>query len=174
MGIKLKKKTCLLYITVVASGILAINGVSAYLTDSDYAGNIFRIGTNTIEGREEFETPVVGEITTKTPRAENTGSVDCYVRAFVSLSDHRAAGYIDYYTNGLEGILGTGWEEWEDNYYYYTPILSSGEVTTPLFTGIRLLEDLPSELTDVSIDVYFESAQAEGATDAWEAFEQIR
>ena len=166
------RKTILFYISIAAAAVLMAS-LSAYLTDSDTAANNFRIGTNTIEAKEEFTTPAIGEITAKTPRVENTGKVNCYVRAFIFLSDHRVAEYIDYYTNGLKGIRGTGWAEWEDGYYYYTPVLAPGEETTPLFTGIQLLEELPEELTDVSIDIYFESVQAEGTGDAREAFERI-
>ena len=163
------RKTILFYISIAAAAVLMAS-LSAYLIDSDTAANNFRIGTNTIEAKEEFTTPAIGEITAKTPRVENTGKVNCYVRAFIFLSDHRVAEYIDYYTNGLKGIRGTGWE---DGYYYYTPVLAPGEETTPLFTGIQLLEELPEELTDVSIDIYFESVQAEGTGDAREAFERI-
>lgn len=154
--------------------VVLSESMNAYLEDSDEISNLMRIGINTIQAKEEFETPSPGKITRKSPRAQNTGSVKCHVRAWICLSDHRAAKYIEYYTNGVKGILGENWEEGEDGYYYYTPVLSSGETTAPIFTDIQMLETLPPKLADITIDIYFESVQAEGAKAAQEAFEKIK
>ena len=70
------RKTILFYISIAAAAVLMAS-LSAYLIDSDTAANNFRIGTNTIEAKEEFTTPAIGEITAKTPRVENTGKVYC-------------------------------------------------------------------------------------------------
>lgn len=51
--------------------------------------------------------------------------------------------------------------------------LRRGKRPRPCSPASQLLEELPEELTDVSIDIYFESVQAEGTGDAREAFERI-
>lgn len=47
------RKTILFYISIAAAAVLMAS-LSAYLIDSDTAANNFRIGTNTIEAKEEF------------------------------------------------------------------------------------------------------------------------
>ena len=155
----------------LAASFLLAGGVRAYFADGDGALNSFRIGVNTITPEEEFEPPQPGSVTVKKPWARNTGSVSCYVRARVLLSDSRAGDYIHYQTQGEEGIRGEGWSLGEDGYYYFQNPIAPGEETGPLFTGIYMEEELPRELDGTTVDVYFESVQAQGADRAEEAFE---
>ena len=150
---------------------LLVGGVNAYFADGDTALNQFRIGVNTITPEEEYEPPVPGKVTVKKPWARNTGRVSCYVRARVLLSDSRAEKYISYRTQQKEGIQGEDWDLAGDGYYYFQNPLAPGEETSCLFTGIYMEEELPQELEGTTVDVYFESVQAEGAEDPQEAFQ---
>ena len=171
-----KSKWAVSIIFVTAVSLMAADA-SAYLTGSDTVSNRFSFGSNCIAAKEEFQTPEAGKVTVKTPRVENTGTSDCYVRAYVALSDSRAGEYLEYRTGGNPGISGIGWEWSEtDGYYYYKEVLHPGDETKPLFTGIRLLSALPERLTDVTIDVYFESVQSAepGNECAQKAFEKLQ
>ena len=124
------------------------------------------IDINTIVPKEEFEEPEPGQETCKNPKAVNTGSVPCYVRAKVFLSDSRIA--LDY-----EDYLNTGAWRKEDGWYYYNGILQPGETTPALFDRILLMEDIPEEVQEAQLNVVFASVQSEGFDDAAGAFASL-
>lgn len=168
----MQKRTVKIILAILSLMICA-GGILAYLTATDKKVNTIGIHNNTIEIREEFEKPEPGKKTVKSPKAENTGTVDCYVRARVLLSDSRAASYIEYYNGNQLGWNMDDWEENEDGWLYYKYDLKVGKQTAPIFTHIKLLEELPEELKDVSIDVIFESVQSKTYSDKYEAFRSI-
>lgn len=171
---KLKKLAAAAAVVLgVAAAILGIGSVMAYLADGDKAVNAFSIGSNTIVPDEPFEPAVPGKKTVKEPKAENTGTVDCYVRAKVLLSDSRAEEYITYYTGSTEGFNTKDWAEGKDGWMYYDRPIVPGEKTPAVFTHIRLRKDIPDPIKDVAIDVIFESVQSEGFEDAKTAFQSI-
>ena len=173
----MKKRKWLTAAVFVAAVLLTAANAAAYLTDFDTASNGFSFGSNIIVSKEEFQPPEIGAVTSKTPRAKNTGTVDSYVRAYIALSDSRAGQYLEYRTGGNSGISGNGWELSEtDGYYYYKDVLQPGDETEPLFTGIKLLTGLPAGLADTTIDVYFESVQAVGPGEdcAQNAFKKLQ
>ena len=157
----------------VATVILGIGSMMAYLADGDKAVNAFSIGSNTIVPDEPFDPVEPGKKTVKEPKAENTGTVECYVRAKVLLSDSRADGYITYYTSSTEGFNTKAWREDTDGWMYYSDPVSPGEKTPPVFTHIKLKQDIPDSIKDTAIDVIFESVQSEGFEDAETAFKSI-
>lgn len=150
--------------------LAVIAAAGAYLADKDRKENRFSVGNNEIIVDETFESAEPGSRTVKKPRAKNTGSVDCYVRGRIVLSDSRASEYIGYYMNESSGINTDDWTEGEDGWFYYHKILKTGEKTSPVFTHIQLQENIPDTLKDFTIDVLFESVQSDGFADAQEAF----
>lgn len=159
--------------TVLLFVLLAViaAAVSAYLADGDRKENHFSVGNNKIIVDETYEPVEPGSKTVKKPQAENTGSVECYVRGRIILSNSRAAEFMDYYMDGSSGMNTEDWREGEDGWFYYQKILNTGEKTSPLFTHIRLKENIPDVLKDFTIDVIFESVQSEGFEDVREAFD---
>ncbi len=157
----------------LAAGIFGAGSIFAYLSDGDRANNAFSVGSNTIVPEEPFDPVEPGKKTVKEPKAGNTGTVDCYVRAKVLLSDSRAEEYLTYYTSSTEGFNKTVWSEEQDGWLYCEKPIAPGEKTAPVFTHIKLKEELPEELKDVAIDVIFESVQSEGFADAKTAFTAV-
>ncbi|WP_251391130.1 hypothetical protein [Mediterraneibacter agrestimuris] len=157
----------------VAAAILGIGSVMAYLSDGDRAVNAFSIGSNEIVPDEPFDPVEPGKKTVKEPKAENTGTVDCYVRAKVLLSDSRAGEYITYYTGSTEGFHTKAWVKAEDGWMYYGDPVAPGEKTPAVFTHIKLKQDIPDFIKDAAIDVVFESVQSDGFEDAETAFKSI-
>lgn len=153
--------------------MLGAGSIFAYLSDGDHAHNVFSIGSNTIVPEEPFDPVEPGKKTVKEPKAENTGTVDCYVRAKVLLSDSRVEEYLTYYTSSMEGVNKTVWNEDKDGWLYCEKSIAPGEKTAPVFTHIKLKEELPEEIKDVAIDVVFESVQSEGFEDAKTAFTAV-
>lgn len=159
-------------ISFVIAMIFSVPKIYAYFADGDNKDNELRIGYNTIEIKEDFEDPSPGKKTVKKPMAVNTGTVDCYIRGKVTLSDSRVETYIDYYTDSTIGF-NDSWRESSDGWFYYYDILKPSETSDPIFTHIFLAEDCPEELKGFAIDVIFESVQSDGFSNAQKAFLSI-
>ncbi len=162
------------YFLVIASGVLALSvaAVYAFFADGDRAVNHMKAGKNEIVIKESFEQPKPGKRTKKEPQIENTGTVDCYVRCKILLSDSRAEPYLHFYTGKKSGF-GESWEMKEDGWLYYQGILQVAKISQPLFTHIELAEEMPDEWKSFEIDVVSESVQAEGFADAVSAFRAV-
>lgn len=161
------------HIVIVVMLAIGVSRTLAYFTATDEKINTIKIAHNQIIPVEEFERPIIGEKTVKKPQAKNVGNIDCYVRARILLSDSRAERSIEYCYKNTLGFNGTDWSENADGWLYYRLALGAGEVTTPVFDHIRLAENVPSEISELNIDVIFESVQSEGFSNAIEAFEAI-
>lgn len=157
---------------VILLGI-SVGAAAAYFTDGDTKDNQFTIGVNTITPDEEFDPVEPGKKTVKKPRAFNSGSVNCYVRAKVFLTDSRASSYLEYFHEDVPGFNTKEWRENSDGWLYYGEILPVGESSAPIFTHVKLREELPEEIADVSIDVVYESVQSDGFANAAKAFEAV-
>lgn len=153
--------------------VISASAAAAYFADGDEKENLFTIGANTITPEEEFEPVEPGKKTVKEPRAFNSGAVNCYVRSKVLLTDSRAASYLEYFHGDTPGFNTADWVENNDGWLYYSKILPVGESSSPIFTHIKLKEELPEEIADVSINVVYESVQSDGFTDAAKAFDAV-
>lgn len=170
------KRQCKKFIaSIVITMVLVVNvgGALAYLTASSKKSNTIEIAQNEIVAIEEFEQPIPGEKTVKRPQAENVGNVDCYVRAKILLSDSRAESYLEYYYENALGFNYADWSENIDGWLYYQSVLGVGQLTAPIFDHIKLNEAISSEISELHIDVLFESVQSEGFSNPIEAFGTI-
>ena len=147
-----------------------ISPIHAYLEDREEIVNSMVIGENEIIPEEAFETPVRGKKTVKEPKVKNTGTVDCYVRAKVLVSDSRALDYFTYYDDENFGFHTEDWITEEDGWIYYKNILKPGESSSPIFTHILLSNNIPDHLLGFSIDIVFESVQTEHFLNSKDAF----
>lgn len=159
--------------SLIIATIFFLPKIYAYFIDGDNKNNEFKIGYNTIEIEEDFENPSPGEKTVKKPKAVNTGTIDCYIRGKVILSDSRVETYIDYYTEDTIGF-NDSWNESADGWFYYDDIVKPSEASDPIFTHILLAGDCPEELKGFTIDVIFESVQSDGFNNARKAFYSIK
>ena len=129
-----------------------ITGTSAYMTDHAEKVNCITVGWNTTEIEEEFPSPTPaapGDTVAKKVRIRNTGSVPCYIRAALLVSEGTVT----------PGEMDTDlWIDGEDGYYYYRDVVQPGDSTTELFTGVRI--DQEPEGDTVAVTVYEESVQA--------------
>lgn len=147
--------------------------MNAYFSDTDEAMNRMVIGNNKIRIEEVFQEPFIGEKTIKEPKVENTGSVDCYVRGRILLSDSRAEIYLKYFNEEHAGINTTDWEADSDGWIYYKNVLKVGETTAPVFTHIKLAEEFPQILEGFTVDLVFESIQVNEFSNSKEAFASL-
>lgn len=171
---KFRKWAAIIAVLFTVTAVLCgIGSVMAYLADGDKAENPFSIGNNTITVEEPFEPVVPGKKTVKRPSAVNTGTIDCYVRAKILLSDSRAGSYITYYHNSTKGMNVKDWKQDLDGWLYYNRSIAPGEQTPALFTHIELKQEIPEGMKDVAIDVVFESVQSDGFEDPKTAFQSI-
>lgn len=135
----------------VVIALLMISGTSAYMTDHREIINRITAGCNETGTEEEFPEPepvIPGESVIKKVRVRNRGSVECYVRVSVLVSEGTVV---------LEGLDMKNWVQ-ENGFYYYRSTLKPGENTTYLFTGIKT--DKTADGESVTVTVAEESIQA--------------
>lgn len=174
-------RRCLVAMTAVA--LVGIGGTWAYFIHMQSLQNAFSVGTNTITVTEEFEPPKemeTGEnVFKKKVQIENTGTVPCFVRAFVDFSDSGITNISQISPDGTNYYpaseytkhLPEGWvyiPEEENSgssnsllggYYYYTEIVDPGRKTVPLFEKVKTHFDTVDQIVDYDMIVYSESVQ---------------
>lgn len=168
-GIYLKK---LMIALLAASLLLGVGtGISyAYLTAWDSADNRFETSDVEIAVDETFVPPqefTPGKVITKEPRLKNTAKALCYVRAQVRFSDSDMQ-------NLCEPLqIGSGWEDGNDGYYYWTKKLGAGESTAPLFSNVTLKNTSADQAEPFEIYVYGEAVACENKSmqEAWQKME---
>lgn len=172
-GKAMKKKIFFLLTALICLLMITAEDTTAYLMDAEEKVNTFVIGNNEITIEELFDPPQKGQTTVKKPVIKNIGMTDCYVRARILLSDSRAADYFSYEKDPSFGFQENVWDEAEDGWLYYQPVLKIGETTAPLFTHIRLSDSIPDLFLGFRIDVVCESVQSEGFQNSQEAFSAL-
>ena len=158
--------------------VLPKDVTSSYFSDTGSLTSQLTVGTCEIEIVEEFDPPeeiTVGDTTfTKTVQIQNTGTIPAYIRVFCDYSTYDMKKYCSVNTgtewvdaSELHNHLPDGWvyiDESDDTlgyYYYYTKELEPNELTTPLFTEVKV--SVPAEdeslITPFDIIVYSEAVQ---------------
>lgn len=141
----------------------------AYLTHVETKENRMTIGHNDVMIEEDFTPPKGWGSDTeyeKVVKVRNKGSVPCYIRVYVALSDTDIPAVLDHDT--------TQWGQKSDGYWYYDSIVDPGAATSPLFTKVSIGDAGAEQLKTFDIIVYAESVQAEGYSDARSAFAGIQ
>ena len=178
----------LLFIFRMLSCFSGLSGdrILAFLTCTVFSNDTLSVGTNTIEIQEsggfpDSVTPGSPTSSDNTVSVRNTGTVPCFVRMKIIISNSRLSDHITF--NGLNTSLWDGschgpgeFDPDSDDrlfgYYYYTDPLDPGSETVPLLTGIYIdSETDESMLMNYGIRLYAESIQAGSDTswrDAWE------
>lgn len=183
----MKKKLFTVALAVIIA-VTAITGASlAYMKDAEETKNVFTVGDVDIiltepkwdaTGKAEAEDAYPGEPLAKDPTITNAGSNPCFVRIKVENLDQYVAKYgvdglIMYRTDYVDGALGTNWVLHTDGYFYYTKVLAVGETTDALFDQIVIPFVLENSEKALSIDVYAEAVQAQGAKPSFTAVQAM-
>lgn len=92
---------------------------------------------------DEVAGPVKNNLT-----IQNSGLTDGYIRAAIVGYWVNSNGDIVFPWNETEygtfsGLPGSGWTKGNDGFYYYGPLVMSGDYTTPLFTSYTLNRESP-------------------------------
>lgn len=177
---KTKKRAAIgiLCAAVVLSSIAAL----AYFNDMSGLTNDFQVGKNSIKLIEQYEPPK--EINTgdnvfiKEIQFENTGNVDCYIRAFMDFSDSevKKSAFLSTEAEGDDSWIKadefekTPPENWEyisldgidgdkllGGYYYYKIPLKPGEKTSYLLRRVNAEFDSAEQVKAFDIIVSAES-----------------
>ncbi len=170
---KIFNKQKIKYFVIIAITMTTFLTIAAYLTDNDFANNSFQNAIEKVEIVEEFDPPkklVPGISFTKKPSVKNTGTIPCYVRVFAEVDDSRIESSLNIDFNSAD------WTEKQvDGYYYYKKVLNPNETTTPLFTRVKVSDDVDEkELTDFNIIVFTDTVQSEGYENMEKAFKLER
>ena len=173
------KKKIVSLVLVAALAFTALVGTTlAYFTDkTETAKNTFTVGNVDIKLEEpawpasgEKDAPEVypGEALAKDPTVTNIGKNPCFVRVKVTgLDQFGNKGEITLrHGNYVAGYDSTNWTLY-NGYYYYNKVLAIGTVTEPLFNQIVMPVGLTGGEATVSIDIYAEAVQAQGAKASW-------
>ena len=162
--------------------------VLAFLTWNASSQDVLTAGYNSIEIVEsgsfpDSASPGAAVSSDNTVAVRNTGTVPCFVRLKVIISNDRLAEHITYegMNSGVWSSEKVGTAHYDPDtddrlygYYYYTRLLEPGSVSEPLLTGLSMDSGTDEEmLMNFGIDLYAESIQA-GAAQAWqEAWEDL-
>ena len=154
---------------------------NAYMTDYTVRSNPVTPGQNVTRITEIFppgppqdlgENPTYSKnVQISAPTIAGTNA-DCFIRARILFSNSDIGNAV-----ALTGT-GAGWVKQSDGYYYYTPRVAEGGITTSLFNTVSIRSDQIPEnskkyIKDFSITVYEESVQAGNHTSysqAWAEF----
>ena len=173
------KKKIVSLVLVAALAFTALVGTTlAYFTDkTETAKNTFTVGNVDIKLEEpawpasgEKDAPEVypGEALAKDPTVTNIGNNPCFVRVKVTgLNQFGNKGEITLrHGNYVAGYDSTNWTLY-NGYYYYNKVLATKATTEPLFNQIVMPVGLTGGEATVSIDIYAEAVQAQGAKASW-------
>lgn len=146
---------------------LAVPVSVALFVSGNSVKNVFTVGENNSHIEEAFgsyDSFEKGKSYEKRMAVKNDGSVPCYVRVFAEMEDPDVAAVISVDFNS------DGWtEKQSDGYYYYKNVLPAGELTEPLFTTLKVSDDV----SDFKMICYSETVQAAGSRDFIAAFAEM-
>ncbi|MDL2324263.1 hypothetical protein LJC61_03815 [Ruminococcaceae bacterium OttesenSCG-928-A16] len=197
---KINKRSVLLVLALtLVVAIVSISFTLAFLSDQRVVTNTFSFGEITIQVLEsKWTTPAgeakvvaPGQTVNKDPSVKNVGSMPCYVRATITISDAVLNSKQDVLDFIEMGALSPEWKVAENQTWggrqvtvYYQQELPVGGTTTPIFntvtlkaqnaSGQALLEGPNNNFAiDVIADAVQTTANGYTITSAEDAFAQL-
>ena len=165
-------------------------GTAAYFTVQDTAENIITTGVldmqlvekttdgaqpdtaleklpDFVSGENSTFGVMPGETVSKIPYVANTGSADFYTRIKLAQAIEVDGESLD--TSVLTLDISTDWVL-KDGWYYYTKVVTPGEITTPLFTTVAFDKEMGNEYQSatVTINVTAQSVQSKNNGTSWD------
>lgn len=183
------KKIITLITAVSLIAVLGIGGTLMYFTDKDSKQNVITLGkvdgtlnedTTDPDAKKtddgiEYDKIKPGQDLSKIPTVTLAGdSEDAYVRMEVKVTGLEAfGGYADAVEAGLD--IGTDWVKGTDGYYYYQKKMVKNDVTSPIFTTVKIPENWGNEVAEKQfrIDLQAEIIQADNFTPTLDADQKI-
>lgn len=145
----------LIAVVALLLNLCVFTAVAAYFISSDSAGNEFQIGYNDIVLEENYKPPAElkpGISFRKTVSVKNISPNPCAVRMRADFSDYDLSPFMEI------DFDRANWTEGDDGYWYYHEALPYYESTSPLFSRVRVSEEVPEhKLKAFNINVYAES-----------------
>ena len=173
-----KKKFIVLLSAITCCLAVIATGTIAYFVAEDTAYNVITtdilsldLEEDTTGGEpwpEEGVTGVLpGEEVDKIPYVTNTGEIDFYLRATITVRVTAADGSAlsdEYISMDINHAYWT----FKDGYYYYNTIVKPGETTEPLFTKVTFDPQMPNEYMDarIEIEIHVEAVQSQNNGDS--------
>ena len=174
------KKQKLLLIGIATLIMVMIGSTSAFFVTSSRAHNVITTSGVSIELIENTNQSGVdgrpipftniddahpGDTYSKIPQVINTDDGDAWIRIAVKKVAEKSDGtMVDIADNLMLTNYNTrNWLDGNDGYYYYYRALKAGETTEPLFTNVKLADNLNSE---IKASKYHLSLQAEAVQTA--------
>lgn len=163
-GPRRRNQKAILVLALVLLLGLAIGGTVAYLNES--TGEVENnITPGTVVGviEETVKNNAKTSITVK-----NEGTVACYVRAAVVINWVNEDGDICTRHSNPGFVLGSGWEQGTDGYYYHTNPVKPGKSTSNLL-GEKLVMTQEEDGCILQVEILSSAIQAAGGAmaDAW-------
>lgn len=181
----MKKQHKIAYICIAAAVALAMTvGMTlAYLGSEDSKENKVNVGVDKADISENFPDVSIqtsgSNVFPKQVKVKNTGSVPCFVRAYVAFSDSRIEaksqltnGTLSYmslndFKNSLKTTASNDWnyvdsgDEKIKGYFYYTKAVNPGEETNYLIQRVKTTYETSNvdEISDFEVIVYTETVQ---------------
>lgn len=148
-----------------------IGSASAYMTDRGNKMNGLGIGVNTIRIEEDFppHAPVPGtDIFKKKVQICNTGTIPCYIRVYLAISDGETEKVTAFSADGKTFVPASsyknappaGWTCYAgDGFFYCTQEIGPGKMTPVLLESVRTEFADAESVKPYDIYVYAESIQ---------------
>lgn len=181
----MKKQHKIAYICIAAAVALAMTvGMTlAYLGDQKSKENKVNVGVDKAQVSEYFPEVSIqtsgSNVFPKQVKVKNTGSVPCFVRAYVAFSDSRIEaksqvtnGTLDYmsfsyFKSTLETNDSNDWtfvssgDDKIKGYFYYTKAVNPGDETKYLIQSVKTTYETSNvdEISDFEVIVYTETVQ---------------
>ncbi len=171
------KKVTAVVSALLLTGTAAMTAYAFLGSKPEEKVNTIKVGEQKETVQETFTSPDMqtqNDTVQKVVNVKNDGSVPCFVRVFLDLSDSRFSGGkvklsangTDYYSvTEFNSHLPEGWEYVSgqnnalDGYYYFTKALAPEEETPPLLSKVKTEFENVYDISDFDIIVYSESVQ---------------
>jgi len=177
----MKRRALIVALVLAMVAIIAGGATLAYFTAEQKVENVFTIGGVAITlteptwestGKAEAADLYPGEAVAKDPIVTCTSVNPCLVRVKV---EWPKVGNMDVFsgfrTNYAMNVLGEGWVDGGDGYYYYTKPLQQNQATTALFDSVVANPALVNDATNTeyTITVTAYAVQAQGVFPSFSA-----
>ena len=155
-----KQKLAVIILSLAVIVMVAMGATSAYFATSEKAHNVITssgVGVELIEHRinddgemvpfEDITDAEPGEIYSKIPQVFNNDDGDVWVRVKVLRTAKLRDGTVleeedDKLVVDFDNV---NWLQGDNNYYYYNRSLKNGELTEPLFTEVKIAEEVDNK-----------------------------
>lgn len=175
---KSRKKIAVILASLCLACAIGVGSTVAFITTStETVENTFTATDVTCAVQEDFNNNVKNNVSVK-----NTGNIDAYIRAYVSVTWQNEQGEIyggavpkddtDYeilwYNEDTDNSIPDNWIKGADGFYYYKTAVAPEQSTTVLFTDCQPMSTAPDGYS-LSVEIIASAIQSKpgDAVAAW-------